>query len=241
MVIKTVVYTAIIGQYDKLNIPTHVTPEFDYICYTDNKDLKSNFWQIRLIPKNDLLDNTRIARELKIRPHLLFPEYEISIWIDGNVEIRKDIKELIFRHTEELRQNLITFGHPLRDCIYEEALKCIEIKKDSEEIITKQMDKYRNLGYPINHGLVESNVIIRRHNAKEIIKFSESWWLEVKNFSKRDQLSFNYVSWNENVTYHLLEGNTRGSNDYFFASLNHQKPPLKYRIINKIKRILRYG
>ena len=43
--------------------------------------------------------------------------------------------------------------------------------------------------------MVESNIIIRKHNERECIELMEEWWKEIKTNSHRDQLSFNYVLW----------------------------------------------
>ena len=48
---KNCIYTAIIGDYDNLYTPKIVTEGWDYICFTDNKKLKSDFWTIKYVPK----------------------------------------------------------------------------------------------------------------------------------------------------------------------------------------------
>ena len=74
------------------------------------------------------------------------------------------------------------------------------MKKDTKEIVEPQMDRYRKEGFPEDYGLLQSNIMIRKHNESNCIKFMEEWFNEVKNGSHRDQLSFNYVSWkNKNI------------------------------------------
>ena len=51
---KIVVYTAITGSYDDIITPQVVENDFDYICFTDNPDLKSEFWDIRYMEELDL-------------------------------------------------------------------------------------------------------------------------------------------------------------------------------------------
>ena len=55
------------------------------------------------------------------------------------------------------------------------------------------MDKYKNEGYPIKNDLVQSGFIIRNHSDKECIDIANLWWNNL--YSKRDQMSFNYVCW----------------------------------------------
>ena len=45
---KMVVYTAIAGQYVQLFVPEFITPEADYVCFTDNPELTSDFWTMTI-------------------------------------------------------------------------------------------------------------------------------------------------------------------------------------------------
>ena len=41
-------------------------------------------------------------------------------------------------------------------------------------------------------------------NNKDIIKTMEDWWIELKYGSKRDQLSFPYVAWKNNLDFNFI-------------------------------------
>ena len=43
----------------------------------------------------------------------------------------------------------------------------------------------------------------------------ETWWNEIKYNSKRDQLSFNYIAWKNNLKFNYIEADAR-DNKYFF-------------------------
>ena len=47
----------------------------------------------------------------------------------------------------------------------------------------------------------------------------EKWWNEVKYNSKRDQLSFNYVAWKQNLKFNYIDGDLR--NNEFFDHIGH--------------------
>ncbi len=83
---KLVIYTVIIDGYDTLKEPEFLDENCDYVCFTNDKKLTSEIWQIRLIEETHL-DNTRLQRMYKILPHRFLSEYEYSIYIDGNVRI----------------------------------------------------------------------------------------------------------------------------------------------------------
>ena len=77
---KLVIYTVIIDGYDTLKEPEFLDENCDYVCFTNDKKLTSEIWQIRLIEETHL-DNTRLQRMYKILPHRFLSEYEYSIYI----------------------------------------------------------------------------------------------------------------------------------------------------------------
>jgi hypothetical protein len=91
--------------------------------------------------------------------------------------------------------------------VYEEGKTVILLKKDSDEMVNSQLNFYRKKNYPQNYGMVQSGIIARNHNDKRCIAISNLWWNEVREFSKRDQLSFNYCIWKKNVTIDILNPN----------------------------------
>ena len=66
------------------------------------------------------------------------------------------------------------------------------------------MKRYEEEGFPKNYGLLQSNILLRKHNEEDCIRLMEAWFNELKDNSHRDQLSFNYVLWKNsdiNVVY----------------------------------------
>ena len=68
-------------------------------------------------------------------------------------------------------------------------------KKDSNISVTTIKNRYNKLNFPDNSGLSENSLIIRKHNDIKCIIFMEKWFNEIKKYSHRDQLSFNYIFW----------------------------------------------
>ena len=199
---KKVVYTCITGNYDNLLEVTQMDSDFDYICFTDNPSLTSDTWQIRLIDGLENLNNVRKQRYIKINAHKLLSEYDLSIWIDGNIQLLGNLNDLIEKYHKGY---MSTFKHPWNNCIYQECVGCMSIKKDNPLVMIKQTLQYRKEGYPHNNGLVETKMLIRNHNDHECIELMEAWWAELNNGSHRDQLSFNYVLWKQNKYITLLD------------------------------------
>jgi hypothetical protein len=200
---KIVVYTCISGGYDKLKEVFKKESNISYICFTDDNEITSDTWDIRKIPEFlNYLEPTKRARCLKILPHLFLNDYDVSVWVDGAIEVLGNINELV---SLKLKNNFAIPKHPDRLCVYDEGLKVVEMNKDKKEIVNNQLHIYKGMNYPEKFGLVQSNVIIRNHNEEEVIKLCELWWNELLRHSKRDQLSFNFSLWLVNIEIDIIE------------------------------------
>ena len=97
-----------------------------------------------------------------------------------------------------------------------------ELREDLKKEVTELRTKYNKENYPKNNGLIISGILLRRHNDLDVIKTMESWWTELKYGSKRDQLSFNYVAWKNNLKFNYIDGDSR-NNDYFIRDTKPHK------------------
>ena len=197
---KIILYTAIFGGKDHLR-KVEKFPEIDCVCFTDNKYLKPNGWNVELITPEPEINSRMNAKFYKLFPHLLFPKYKYSIWIDGSIGVRSNPRQLLSDSLK--KQDIAVFDHG-RNCIYDEAEVCSKYKKDDPEIIKKHMERYRNEGYPVQNGLVSNGIMFRRHNEKKVLETMEFWWNEIKNGSSRDQLSFAYSAWKKELKYNVI-------------------------------------
>ena len=195
---RIVVYTCITGGYDNLADPKVVTPGVDYICFTDNMSMKSKVWKLRKMPEElKGYSNVKQQRGVKILAHRYLSEYDISVWVDGAVIVQGNINDYL-KLLDLSTYSVFIPEHPVRKCIYAEKDACVRIKKikgDEIKVADRQMKRYKEEGFPVNFGLVQSNVMIRRHNDQYSKDLMEKWWDELKDNSHRDQLSFNYAVW----------------------------------------------
>ena len=204
---KKVIYSCISGGYDEIITDFYPHKDYDYILFTDNKKLLKQkhflFWKIRPMKFTEL-DSVRNARWHKMHPHILFPDYEYSVWIDSNVqilgcEIYDYIDEQIIKN-----HNIATAIHPYRNCLYEEAQECIRQHKDNAELIRKQIDIISKEGFPKEMGLFETNIFYRKHKDKAVIELMSAWWRFINSLSRRDQLSFTYLLWKKGIECYSL-------------------------------------
>ncbi|MDP5132391.1 MAG: DUF616 domain-containing protein, partial [Paraglaciecola sp.] len=111
---RIAVYTAVVGPYDNLQDPLYVAENVDYFVFSD-MEISSSVWH--RIPLNYYNSSSvKNARFVKINPHLYFENYEISIWIDANIQLIGDVNHIASFLPDENVLGL--FGHPHRNCIY---------------------------------------------------------------------------------------------------------------------------
>jgi hypothetical protein len=222
--LKIIVYSVSTGGYDELRTPIVFDPNIRYILFTDNKYFKSDVWEVNHIDFIDNnLDNRRKARYLKLNPHLVLPNHDISIWIDHCYIPRFNNAQELLTEINFFDTNIMCYKHDVRQCIYSESEEVKSQRLDYYDIINSQMSKYRMEGFPSNYGLFDSGFTIRKNN-KNVNKFNEIWWDEVKNFSARDQLSQVYSSWTSGVIITPIPiGMSIYSNKYLNPKIKHPK------------------
>lgn len=236
---KISVYTCIINHYDYLFSPKVLPKGIKFYCFTDQVDhsLKSKGWILLPLssPKSISKPNL-INRYHKFFPHIVLPETDYSLYIDGNIRVISDITPLL----KEFINSTATLGlckHPHRNTIREEIDACINRNKISDpELLYKEYDYYLSQGFEDIIGLTENNVILRKHN-DEMKRVMEDWWGQLNNYSQRDQISLPYVRWKIGVKTKVFNFNARLENPYFWL-YPHTKNSL-FKTINIIVKSLK--
>ncbi len=193
---KFTVYTCITGGYDLLLDPLYKNDNIKYVAFTDSGNFRSNVWNVVQIPKEILKigNNILINRFYKFHPHELFPDSDYALYLDGNLEVISDIRNMINRINP--KTGLAFHRHNSRNCIYREAEVCRIEGRGNYSKIQNQLKAYRNYGFPEEYGLYEANIIltdIKNNEAKTIL---DSWWKEFNEYgSYRDQIALPYAVW----------------------------------------------
>jgi hypothetical protein len=205
---RLVVYTAIFGDIpDQLKPPAKFKPDAGvaFVCFSDRKYLAENAapWQVRPPLWSDP-DPRRTARYHKILSHLAFADANYTLWLDGNIQLTTNPRDLVGRYLTD-GVDVAAFKHRHRSCVYEELEACVRLDKDGVAVMRRQIEGYRKQGYPEQNGLAETGVLLRRHSPR-VKEFNQAWWNEIEAGSVRDQLSFNFVMWNRKMSYGLLKG-----------------------------------
>lgn len=231
---KICVYTCITGNYDELKEIDEnlIEKDVDYYCFTNNKNIKSKTWNVVYI-EDFSLTNHMLNRKIKMLGYgKLNNDYDVLVWMDGNVQLRKKITSFIREQCKLDKYSFCAFKHPDRSCIYDEAVACVKLKKDNKEIIEKQMKFYRDNGYPRNNGLCEMAVFVRRTKDKKVLETMNLWYKMITEYSKRDQLSFMWCVREKKLLLQIIPLSI--SNNKYFMRTEHYKEDArqisKYRL-----------
>lgn len=195
-----IVYTAIFNDHDTLKEPHQTSDGWRYICFTDDKSLTSEVYEIIVVDRQ-FKDSTRDARNIKLNPELFLPEHDVNIWHDASMKMISNPDQLVHRYLDN--KGFSIMEHPTRNCVYKEGDACKHINKDDHKVIDKQMSEYKSKGLPERVGMVASGVMIRR-NEDHVNRFLKLWREEVEKHSKRDQLSFNFITWQTRFQFNLM-------------------------------------
>lgn len=192
-------YTCIIGEYDKPQLPLVNIPNVDFFIFTDKPEKLISFSSsahIKKIPTELLKKGNILAnRYIKFHPSELFAtKYDYSLYIDGNIRVISDIRPFVNQCSQAT--GLAMHRHRHRQCIYEEADICTCLRKGNHKAIKAQIKKYLQEGFPKNFGMNEANIILSDLKNNQSKLLLNEWWNEFEQSnSLRDQIAWPYILW----------------------------------------------
>lgn len=209
-----VVYTAILGQTrDTLRAPT-IRPDpagrrLRFYAFTDRSDAGVHPWVVCQAKHAIGTDPRRAARYIKTNPRLdLVHGAQYSLWLDGSHRLTCNPWDMVDRHLNAADVAIARHGE--RNCVYQELNACTRLRKDDPAVMYRQVEGYRESGYPAHHGLHETGAVLRRLTPASNA-FSAAWSREIEMGSCRDQLSVDYAAWSCGVQIADLPGSGRAS------------------------------
>ena len=208
---RIAIYSAVFGDYDNILEPYIVPDNCDFYFFSDKEiNHENSIWRKGILPDaiNDL-SNAEKNRYIKMHPHLIFPEYKYSIYVDGNVQIITDLTEYVNKMGGI---GIATHIHNNRSCVFDELKAIVKSGKETRENVERHRNYLLKSGMPYNYGLLQCSVIVREHNNPMCISVMEAWWEEYLNYSKRDQISLPHVLFREGIK--VQEVGVLGNNVY---------------------------
>lgn len=197
---RIAVYMAEFDDYDEIFEPVIRPDNIDYYLLSDRPEHTNSAW-FRLdpadyIPEEYRKNPTYANRWCKMHPHVIFPEYRYSVYIDANCLVVSDFTVLINRMGEF---PVSMFRHKNRDCVYDEIEACRIKNKAPRRALKKERAVLEVHGVPRKYGLAEATVIARRHMEPECIRLMEAWWQALLSGCGRDQIALIEVLWSAGI------------------------------------------
>lgn len=192
---RPIVYTTIYGDYDNLKDQPDIGA--DYICFTDNPNLKSDCWEIRYEPIYQHLHPRLRAKFHK----LICPFDTLSLFIDGSMTIVNP--NIIDELSKFLHNGWATYIHPSgRTCIETELAESLRMLKYQNIPIKEQVIHYFKQGFPRDFGMWACGVMLRDGKFSD---FGSKWMLENLAWTYQDQISLPYLVWKEKFPLDTIE------------------------------------
>lgn len=211
---KHCIYSVISNDYDTVK-PITVS-NIPHILFTDNPDINAKGWQVVPIEKTDC---QRLQRKIKILGHEALNDYDVTIYIDASITLKRNFIQLI----RQYRGGLMIGKHLRRNCVYAEGLEIKKQGKAPEELVNKHIAEYYKNNFPVNFGMWSSGFMIRDKSTKEMC---EIWHEELSKHTHRDQLSLPLAIYKTKIK--PVEVNL---NHYMTISQHKKKEPPKFRTI----------
>lgn len=186
---RRVVYTALVGGYEQpLPQPMAARSEIDFVCFTDDPELSSDEWEIRLLEPAFGADRVRSSRAVKILGHESLAAYDETLWIDQRVRLRVD--PAVILDDWLAHDDLVVPRHSFRANVVTEFQAVLDSALDDSSRLYEQLSHYAGLAPELLEHAVPWTGILARRRTAEVDRGSERWFRHVLRYSRRDQLSF---------------------------------------------------
>ena len=205
------------GENEGINSqPCFHSSKLRHVCLTDDPNLRSNDWEIVLVDRIIPDDCHRSQRYFKTKPHIIFPNYKYSLYLDNTIVLKRkteDFLRMIFEN-KSISENDPFFCLPYHSQfnLINEFNACANNKLDDQFRIYEQLNDYikTNLN-ALKKRAYWGAILLRNHNHKKLVKFSEIWFSHICRYSRRDQLSIIHASLQANISLNGFELKNSGS------------------------------
>lgn len=204
--------------------PVAATPGVPFVLFADRLPRRLRGWEVRPLPAEAAgLSQTMVNRFAKFFPHRLFPEAGISIYVDANTLILRDLTPLLAEFIASGAQ-IGLFPHKERGSIAEELAFGLRVGKiPAAEAGTgrAQVARYHAGGLPERHRFTENAILFRRHGPG-MAAAMDLWWAEMQTGVRRDQISLPWVLHTTGLEVFLWDWNYKKDNPWFRRYLHRR-------------------
>ncbi len=190
--LKRVVYTALIGDYEKFSSFNYeVGPNTRLIVFTDSNELMTENWTKIIVKPRFPNDSIRSARYLKIMGPTILEDVDQSLWVDNTVQLKISPDSIL---DVLLKKNDVTLPyHSFHRSVAAEFSAVQAAGYDDFAKIYEQLFHYQISNPEILLQKVFWTAIIARNHTPLVKETMQIWWEQILRYSRRDQLSINYA------------------------------------------------
>ncbi len=230
---RIVLYTCIMGGYDRL-IAQPAAAGVERVCFTDRPPRRSRGWQIRPPagpPGGEALSPALVNRWHKVFGPELFPEADVTIYIDGNVVLAETPQRLAAMLADGPGAGEAALAAPAqsrRHTVAEELAACIatgRLSPAEADRAAAMLARHRAAGDADDRGLLSNYLLVRRSGDAALARAMRRWWACIREVP-RDQLSLGHCLWAEGVA--ALRLDAERPRESLAVRLRHgaRRPPL---------------
>lgn len=180
--------TGLFGGIERLQELNFVDPSRDYVCFTDDPNLKSKSWRVVLTEPLFPGDPARSVRNFKFLGHPVFDYYEKRLWVDNKIALLEP-PDAIMAYLDS-DYDLAACPHDHRESLSAE-FKAVRAGRKDHPFKIREFENYLNFFSPhlLAEPIYEMAIIVSRRTTA-VARLMREWSNLVARFSARDQLSF---------------------------------------------------
>jgi len=208
---KITVYQTIYWWIDKLKKQPDQNIDVEWVCFTDDENLPcepgaADQRDIRVIAPHKHLHPRMQAKYFRTHPYD-YLDWDIVIYLDSTARLLKEdsIEHIVKEFLP--KSDIMTFKHPLRNCIIDEMKFSIDVPKYKWLPLKEQVQFYLDKWFPRNYWLTATGMIVTRKSNYRIREFLNDWRKECLEWTYQDQLSLDYLVWKNRIKRQRIEDN----------------------------------
>lgn len=186
------VYTALFGGYERLNdAQERGDGSVPFICFTDDPTLTSSVWDVRVVEPLFAHDLQRSQRNIKIRGHRSLDQFERMLYIDNSVSLTAPATQIL---DDWLSQHSLALPlHSHGETVLDGFRSVLLLGLDDPARVHEQLRGYAETESDVLGQNLHWGGMIARRNGPAVAEVMARWYDEVLRYSRRDQLSVNFV------------------------------------------------
>lgn len=231
----------IVGDYEKVQEIEVKTPDCQYVLVTDNKELKSDTWDVRYVDNQHPEDAFDLCYEIRFNP-FKYVDSDVVVRIDGSMKCTGDFT-YVLDYFENGNYDTLLCAHPTRDNIYDERVAWVQTRQFPIKQAEKVLWFIQNVeGYDVKNvkGLFQMNFQILRNNKINndanfmTLAFLKYLADEGKCVERVDQDIYTFVvqKYFQNMNILLSSQYIGMTGKYFLWMAHHTDTPMTYNSAN---------